>query len=75
MSESGFLSNRGLSLQQSPLKSIAAIEDLAVMTKMLAHLSLPTSHLRYSLPATLAVQPAFTCAGVRTSTLRFPCSA
>ena len=43
------------------LKIIAAIEDPVVITKILAHLGLPTRapphHLRYAIPAALAVQP------------------
>ncbi len=40
------------------LKIIAAIEEPSVITKILAHLGLPTRHLRYAIPASLAVQPS-----------------
>jgi hypothetical protein len=40
------------------LKIIAAIEEPGVIARILAHLGLPTSHLRYALPASLAVQPS-----------------
>ncbi|MCI0653978.1 MAG: hypothetical protein L0Y39_05815 [Methylococcaceae bacterium] len=40
------------------LKIIAAIEEPTVITKILGHLGLPTSHLRYAFPASLAVRPS-----------------
>ena len=40
------------------MKIIAAIEDPSVIAKILAHLGLPTSHLRCAVPAPLAVLPA-----------------
>ena len=53
------------------LKIIAAIEDPTVITKILAHLGLPTRapprHLRYAIPATLTVRPAHPCTSVHAS--------
>jgi hypothetical protein len=40
------------------LKIIAAIEEPGVIAKILAHLGLPTRHLRSVIPASLAVQPS-----------------
>ena len=40
------------------LKIIAAIEEPGVVAKILAHLGLPTSHLRCAIHAPLAVQPS-----------------
>ena len=49
------------------LTIIAAIEEPTVIDKILAHLGLPTRHLRYAIPASLAVQPVPSCTGVRAS--------
>ncbi len=52
-------------------KIIAAIEDPAVITRILAHFGLPTRapprHLRYAIPASLAVRPARSGTGVHAS--------
>ena len=40
------------------MKIIAAIEEPTVIAQILAHLGLPTRHLRCATPASLAVRPA-----------------